>query len=115
MKPLHKVKKHKRQKLKPNMGEPVIHSRLSRALDLSGDVLSGAALLYGEGNRKICIENYRSLIEYTDERIRIQTKTCQICIEGKHLMVAYFRDDEMCVVGYLQNIQYTRCVNEFGS
>ena len=60
----------------------------------------------GYGRGRLCIENYRNIIEYTDSLIRIQTKTGRIHIIGRNLVIAYFRDDGMCIVGEIGTIEY---------
>ena len=73
---------------------------------MSEDIIAGAPLLMGYGRGRLCIENYRNIIEYTDSLIRIQTKTGRIHIIGRNLVIAYFRDDGMCVVGEIGTIEY---------
>lgn len=97
---------HKKEKAVPKTGEPVITRMLTEKLRLSEDVLSRAPILAGYGNRRFCIENYSNIIEYTKERIRIQTKTGRIHILGKNLVIAYYRDDGMCVVGEVTSVEY---------
>ena len=43
---------------------------------------------------------------YTECLIRIQTKTCRIHILGEKLIIAYFREDGMCVTGNINSIEY---------
>lgn len=103
------AKKHahqKKEKVSPEAREPVITRLLTEKLKLSEDMLSKAPILVGYGNRRFCIENYSNIIEYTKERIRIQTKTGKIYILGKNLVIAYYRDDGMCVVGEVTSVEY---------
>lgn len=52
------------------------------------------------------MENYMSLIEYTDERIRIQTRTCKLEIHGTGLDIAYYTNEEMKITGELLEVKY---------
>ncbi len=97
---------HKKEKVSPEAREPVITRLLTEKLKISEDVLSRAPILMGYGNRRFCIENYSNIIEYTKERIRIQTKTGKIHILGKNLVIAYYRDDGMCVIGEVTSVEY---------
>ena len=100
---------HKHQKplrTTPSAKEPVLAATISSRIGLSEDVLGNAPLIYQTGNYKICIENYKNIIEYTSELIRIQTTTIRIHVLGENLMVAYFRDDGMCVVGTIHAVEY---------
>ena len=58
------------------------------------------------GHSEMRIENYRGLIEYTDQLVRVQTKIGQIRITGKHLQVDSYTNDDMKITGKIQNIEY---------
>lgn len=107
----YKVKpvKHKHQKkpdAKPSIQDPVIARKVSGKLQIQEDIIAKAPILTGYGEHKLCIENYRSILEYTDSRVKIKTKTGKILVRGKHLIIAYYRDDSMCVVGDILAIEY---------
>lgn len=101
--------KHKHQKNKrvePSNEEPVITRKLSGKLRMQEDILAKAPVLTSYGRYRLCIENYRSILEYKEEQIRIQTKTGKIAVEGKNLGIAYYRDECMCIVGEISSIHY---------
>lgn len=101
------VHKHsKKPAVKPSMNEPVIAERISRKMNMTEDIIAKAPVLTGYGTHRFCVENYRSIIEYTDCIVRIQTKTCRIHIIGEKLVIAYFREDGMCVTGNIKSIEY---------
>lgn len=99
-------KHSKKPKTNPSRNEPVIAELLSKKLRISEDVLARAPIVMGYGTHRFCVENYRNIIEYTQELIRIQTKTGRIHIVGKNLVIAYFRDDGMCVLGDISSVEY---------
>lgn len=96
----------KKPVIKPSMGEPVIAEQISRKLNMTEDILAKAPIVMGYGRHRFCVENYRNIIEYTNDIVRIQTKTCRIHIIGENLIIAYFRDDGMCVMGNINSIEY---------
>lgn len=102
------MQKKKNIVLEPSAKEPVICEKISKALQLSEDILNGGVLLSIQGNRKIYIENYRSLMEYTSTYIRIQSKYCPVIIEGKNLEIAYYGKDEMCVAGEIHAVYFRK-------
>ncbi|BBF42277.1 hypothetical protein lbkm_0959 [Lachnospiraceae bacterium KM106-2] len=79
---------------------------LSNTLNIPGDVVAGAPLLMATGKHQINLENYKSIIEYNGNLIKIQTKMCKICIEGKNLNIDYFTDEEMRISGIIHSIHY---------
>lgn len=91
---------------KPSRNEPQIANTISKKLRLSEDILASAPIVMGYGKHRFCVENYRNIIEYTDEVIRIQTKVGKIYLLGKNLVIAYYRDDGMCIMGDISSIEY---------
>ncbi|HCC08119.1 MAG TPA: sporulation protein YqfC [Clostridiales bacterium] len=58
------------------------------------------------GNEEIVIENYKAVIDYKPESIRINTKIGQVNISGKNMNIKYIRKDEIFITGVIKNIQY---------
>jgi sporulation protein YqfC len=79
---------------------------LSNHLHLPSDLLAGAPIITVTGRNELSLENYKGIIEFNGSMLKIQTKLCRICIEGKHLNILYFTEDEMRIAGYIQNIYY---------
>lgn len=79
---------------------------LSNNLNIPGDVVAGSPLLMATGKHQVCLENYKGIIEYNGNLIKVQTKICKICIEGKNLNIDYFTDEEMRISGIIHTIHY---------
>lgn len=103
------MKKNKRVKkapTKPEVREPVVSRRLSDKFDIPQNIIAKAPVILWYGNHRLCIENYRSIIEYTEELIKVQTKQQKIYVKGNRLVIAYFREDEMCILGNIDSVEY---------
>ena len=83
-----------------------IRERMAEKLKLPKDLVMGAAVLTVTGRSEVYVENYRGIIEYTQEKIRLQTKTCQICLIGEGLHIDYYTEDEMKISGQIGEIHY---------
>lgn len=79
---------------------------LSEAMKLPSDILAGAPILSMIGQRQLLVENYKGIIEYTEERIRIQTKIGRILVEGTCLNIEYYTVDDMKIIGCITMIQF---------
>ena len=80
-----------------------------KAAEMSGvpkDVAMGLPILTITGTNDLCVENYRGMTEYTDQIIRLQSKSGQIKITGKTLEVIYYTNDEMKIHGHIRTIEY---------
>ena len=103
---MHKHKHEKKMQAKPEAREPIISRKLSERFDIPQDIIAKAPIIFAYGNNRLCIDNYRNIIEYTEELIKVQTKQKKIYIKGSRLVIAYFREDEMCVLGNISSIEY---------
>ena len=74
--------------------------------ELPKDVVMGMPLLTVTGQTELGLENYRGILEYTDELVRIQTKNGQIKILGKQLQIEYYTNDEMKLRGHIDSIEF---------
>ena len=75
-------------------------------LELPRDIVYGAVIISAMGRNEVLIENYKGIIDYTREKIRLQTKTCQVIIVGKRLVVEYYTNEEMKITGFIEGILY---------
>ena len=83
-----------------------LKEQMSDALQLPKDLTLGAVITTITGKHEAYVENYMSLIEYTDELIRIQTRTCKLEIHGTGLDIAYYTNEEMKITGELLEVKY---------
>ena len=63
------------------------------------------------GNREAWIENYRGILEYTEGRILLQCKTCQVCFEGSRLSIDYYTNEDMKISGCICCVKYSDGMN----
>ena len=58
------------------------------------------------GNEKLSIENYKSLLQYSDETLIIRLITGKILIEGRKLAVRDIELGKICVEGLIKQISF---------
>lgn len=103
----HRVGRHKHKvSTTPSGSEPVIAKKISSMFRISEDVLAKAPIITSHGNYRVYIENYRKIIEYTDQQIKILTKTGKISISGEKLVIAYYEEDDLCIIGNIFKVEY---------
>lgn len=83
-----------------------VKSNIVESLELPRDIVYGAVIISAMGRNEVLIENYKGIIDYTREKIRLQTKTCQVIIVGKRLVVEYYTNEEMKITGVIEGILY---------
>ena len=72
---------------------------ISEKLGLQPDILEGATIVKMFGTEYAIIENYKSLIEYTECLVRV-------VIEGEKLGIESFQPDECRVCGKIEKIYF---------
>ncbi|MFI3200934.1 MAG: YabP/YqfC family sporulation protein [Eubacteriales bacterium] len=76
------------------------------SLSLPRDFMLGASLVTMIGNMEVIIENYKGILDYTEEYILIQGKTSQIQVLGKKLSINYYTNEDMKITGRIQSVSY---------
>ena len=84
-----------------------IGQKAAEAAGMPKDVVFGVPVITILGRNEICIENYRGIIEYTEQLVSIQTKSGQIRLTGKRLKIEYYTNDEMKITGCLESLEFT--------
>lgn len=80
---------------------------LIESLKFPKDICMGAMKVTLTGNREAWIENYRGILEYTQEQILLQGKSCQVCFEGNGLSVDYYTNEDMKISGCIHCVRYS--------
>ncbi len=79
---------------------------LVESLELPKDLMYGAVLVSITGRQEMLIENYRGILEYSQNHISLQTKTCRLVVRGKNLNISYYTNEEMKITGMIDSLIY---------
>lgn len=77
-----------------------------KMLQVTSDISQGAVLLSVNGRQEVYVENYRGIVDYTDQLIRLQTRHCRLVVMGHRLQIVYYTADEMKITGWIDEIRY---------
>lgn len=83
-----------------------IREAAADAWGLPKDVIMNMPKLSVGGNREIYIENYKGVLEYTPEEIRLSTKIGVVRIQGKNLKIDRIRLRDIFISGYFKLVEY---------
>ncbi|MDO5422839.1 MAG: YabP/YqfC family sporulation protein [Eubacteriales bacterium] len=86
--------------------EKSLFKRMAKAAQIPEDLADRAVLVHVTGQESVLVENYRGILEYTDSRLTLQTKTCRLVIEGSALYISYYTGEEMKINGRIEQIHY---------
>ena len=80
-----------------------------------GDILDFPPEVVGEGpkititgRRQILVENYISIINFSEEEIRLETAEGDVCFGGKGLVLKVILSTELRIEGELTSLSFTR-------
>ena len=76
------------------------------SLEIPQDLAYSEPQLTVVGQREICVENYRSILEYTPCRLQLLTKRGRLAVEGEALQILYYRGEEMKIGGRIRRILF---------
>lgn len=99
-------KKISKKKKKEDKERESYLNMLSSTLNLPSDILTGAPIITIIGKSEISVENYKRIIEYNNNNIKILTSVGNIVIFGKNLKISYFGNNEMKINGRFKQVQY---------
>lgn len=83
-----------------------IKKNVSDALELPKEVLLNLPLISLMGKEELLIENYKGIIEYGEEKIRINTGVGVLKIEGKRLLLKHITAENIIINGDIVKFEY---------
>ncbi len=84
-----------------------VRSKIAEKLNIPEDISEGLPIVTVTGKQEVYVENYKGIIEYGRNCIRIQTKNCRITLTGKNLDIVYYTNVDMKITGELESICYS--------
>lgn len=94
-------KKEEEEKPKANIKEKV-----SEMLELPREIVLDIPKLVFVGNKELSIENYKGIIEYSENIIRINTNTHMLKITGYNLEIKTITEEEVLVNGNIAGLEF---------
>ena len=83
-----------------------VKREITEALALPKEIMLNLPLISLYGNEELNLENYKGVVEYTSERIRINTSKGVLKIEGRNLLLKQVTSENISVTGGIVKIEY---------
>ncbi len=83
-----------------------IKRELSAAFEIPGEVVLNIPLISLRGREEIVIENYRGIIEYSTEKIRVNTSSGVFRISGEGLLIKCLDADNVIIAGRIDSAEF---------
>lgn len=76
------------------------------SLKLPKDSLLGASIITVTGENDIFVENYKGILQYSDDLILLQGQNRKIELKGKKLTISYYTNEDMKIRGMIETISF---------
>lgn len=77
-------------------------------LELPKEIVLNQPLISLVGNDELHLENYKGVIEYTEEKIRLNTSTGILKIEGRKLLLKQITAENVTITGIIDKLEYIK-------
>ena len=95
-----------RKKFISKKDKPNLKKELSAALEIPGEVILDMPLISLKGREEISVENYRGIIEYSTEKIRLNTTAGIFKITGENLLINCLDCDNVIITGKINATEF---------
>jgi sporulation protein YqfC len=83
-----------------------VKRKITAALALPKEIVLNLPLISMYGSEELDIENYKGVVEYTDEKIRINTTAGIIKIEGRKLLLKQVTSENISITGTIVSMEF---------
>lgn len=88
------------------------YNKINRILELPQEVCSDIPRIVITGFNEIIIENFKSILEYEEFFVRINTHIGIININGFELTLENMTDDDIKVKGKIESLDFERTIDD---
>lgn len=85
-----------------------LKEKMSELLELPKDIFLNVPKLTMVGNGDLLIENFKGIIEYDNDRIRINTNSGIVKITGTGLQIKEITSEDLMVNGDISSLEFLR-------
>lgn len=103
-----KKKKKKIEKRKEKKDSVSIKDKVTKMLEIPDEVASDRPKITTVGRKEVFVENYKGIIEFTNEKVRINSNHGIITITGGNMKIKEITSEDIIIVGDIGNIDYVR-------
>lgn len=83
-----------------------VADQMTKRLELPKDLMFGAAIITVTGRSDLMVENYKGILEYRQDKIRLSLKQGQVEITGEELKIEYYTSEDMRITGRIDRVEY---------
>jgi sporulation protein YqfC len=98
----------KKKERKAEKGKRSIKEKMSEFLELPKEIVLDISKITMYANNNMLIENYKGIIEYENDRLRINTKDGIIKVMGNKLFIKEITSEDLLIYGDITSIEFLK-------
>lgn len=83
-----------------------LQTSVGNILDFPPDVVAEGPKITITGRKQIMVENYISIVSFSEEEIRLETAEGDVCFVGKRLVLKVILATELRIEGELSSVSF---------
>jgi len=83
-----------------------MREKMTNLLSLPKEIALNLPLIQATGRNEVNIENYKNLIEFTDTKVRINTTSGALTIEGQNLNLKQITTEHILITGKIEKMNW---------
>lgn len=83
-----------------------VKEKVAKMLEVPEEIISDRPKITTVGRKEVFIENYRGIIEFTNEIVKINSNYGIITITGKNMKIREITNEDIIITGDIDNIDY---------
>lgn len=93
-------------KKQKNQQSETLRERAARSFEISREVILDAARITFLGNRELTVENYKSIAEYTENKIVLETNPHRLTVAGTQLEIKSIARELLYITGRIHTVEF---------
>jgi len=81
-----------------------VKEKVAKALDIPSEVVSDRPRITTVGKREVFVENYRGILAFSSEIVKINSNYGIITITGKNMKIREITSEDIIIFGDIENI-----------
>lgn len=83
-----------------------LKQKISEIMNIPDELITDSPKIEFESNKRMWIENYQGIIEYSDELVRVNTSDFMVVIKGDSFTISSVTLEDLCVEGNISSVEF---------
>lgn len=83
-----------------------LKQKISEVMNIPDELITDSPKIEFESNKRMWIENYQGIIEYSDELVRVNTADFMVIITGSSFTISSVTLEDLCIEGNITYVEF---------